>query len=200
VQALTVPDGSITTSKIADGSVTQGKLQLDHGLEMSGNLQVNGNLMLVPGSKRILFSDPGNYDFSIVHNGGSSLDFRLPEFPGGEVTALRIHNGGNVSVSGGDLYVNGQISSSTNVLLRYATVTTDGDGRASIGAYLAVLKPAHFWMQCISGEQYWNDDYDFSYNPTVGQLSGLFPNCKVVVYYVSYPGGQGNPVSSPPNW
>ncbi|MBM4456461.1 MAG: hypothetical protein FJ011_01645 [Chloroflexi bacterium] len=200
VQALTVSDGSITTAKIADGAVTQAKLLLNSGLEMSGDLEVSGNLMLVPGSKRILFSDPGNYDFSIVHNGGSSLDFRLPEYPGGEVTALRIQNGGGVSVPTGDLYVHGEIDSSTNVLLRYATVTTDGDGRASIGAYLTVLKPAHFWMQCISSEQYWNADYDFNYNPTIGQLSGLYPNCKVVVYYVNAPSGQGNPASSPPNW
>jgi len=135
VQALTVPDGSVTTAKIVDGAVTSPKLSLNDGLHMSGDLQVNG-----------------------------------------------------------------EIDSSTNVLLRYATVTTDGGGRASIGAYWVVLKPAHFWMGCFSGEQYWNADYDFDYNPTVGQLSGLYPNCKVVVYYVNSPSGQGNPVSSPPNW
>jgi hypothetical protein len=96
--SLTPPDGSITTAKIADGAVTTAKLSLNDGLQMNGGLQVSGNVTLAPGLRRILFTDPGNYDFSIVHNGGVSLDFRLPEYPGGEVTAMSVDNAGDVSV------------------------------------------------------------------------------------------------------
>ena len=201
--ANTVQDGSITTEKIADGAVTTAKLNVDNGLGVSGNVTVTGNVKLIQGYREILFSDPGNYDFSIVHNGGQSLDFRSPEYGGG-TTAMSIKNNGNIGIGMADpqwkLHVNGEIQSSTNVILKYATVTTDGSGQARITPYVAVLKPAHYWMECRTGERYWMTDYDFSYNATVGQLSDLFPNCKVVVYYISSPGGQGNPVSSSPDW
>jgi len=42
VQALTVPDGSVTTAKIADRAVTPAKLNLDSSLAISGSLTVNG--------------------------------------------------------------------------------------------------------------------------------------------------------------
>ena len=132
VQALTVPDGSITSPKIATGAVTSDKLSIQHGLTIQGALAVDG-----------------------------------------------------------------PVGSSTNVLLRYAT---DAAGEATIDAYQAVLKPAHYWMACQTGETYWNVDHEFERNPTVGRLSNLYPNCIVVVYYVSAPSGQGKPVSSPPDW
>ncbi len=54
VQALTVPDGSVTTAKIADGTVTTGKisdgavtttkLNIDNGLNVSGDLAVDGRI------------------------------------------------------------------------------------------------------------------------------------------------------------
>jgi hypothetical protein len=42
VQALTVPDGSVTTAKIADGAVTSAKMNVTSGLNMTGDLVVNG--------------------------------------------------------------------------------------------------------------------------------------------------------------
>lgn len=135
IQALTVPDGAITTFKLADGSVTTNKLNILDGLQMTGNLVITG-----------------------------------------------------------------QITTTVNVMTQFATTTTDGAGTANIEAYLAVLKPAHYWMGCQSGETYWNTDYDFDYNATIGQLTNLPPNCKVVIYYLDYPEGDGNPVHSPPDW
>jgi len=44
VQALTVPDGSVTTAKIADGAVTQKKFALTDGLGVTGNLTVTENI------------------------------------------------------------------------------------------------------------------------------------------------------------
>ena len=41
-QALTVPDGSITAAKLGDGAVTTDKLDIDDGLDMTGDLAVNG--------------------------------------------------------------------------------------------------------------------------------------------------------------
>lgn len=87
VQALTVPDGSITSSK----------LNLTNGLTVTGNTTVTGNLSLWGGLHEVLFTDPGNFDFSIVHNGGISLDFRSPEYGGG-TTAMSIANSGNVGI------------------------------------------------------------------------------------------------------
>ena len=114
---------------------------------------------------------------------------------------LNINSGlgmtGNLAVTG-NANVNGSIDSSINVLLRYATVTTDAAGQASAGvAYVAVLKPAHWWNALGN---YWSTDYDFTYNSNIGLLSDLPPNRKVVVYYVHQPNGQGNPLSSPPDW
>jgi hypothetical protein len=188
VQALTVPDGSVTTAKLADGAVTSAKLNVDNGLGMNGNLTVTGNVTLAAGEKQILFSDPGNCDFSIIHNGGISLDFRSPECHG--ITAMRLFNNGDVAV-------NGAIQSSINVMLRYATVTTDSSGEAHLDGYHAVLKPAHWWN---AAGNYWATDYDFDYDSNVWLLRGLPPNAKVVVYYIAQPGGPGNPASSPPNW
>ena len=44
VQALTVPDGSVTTPKIADGAVTSAKLNVNDGLGVTGNLTVSRNI------------------------------------------------------------------------------------------------------------------------------------------------------------
>ena len=43
-QALTVPDGSITTGKIADGAVTTAKLDIDSGLTVNGGITLTGTL------------------------------------------------------------------------------------------------------------------------------------------------------------
>lgn len=61
----------------------------------SDKLDVAGNIRLSGGAKSILFSDPGNYDFSIVHNGGSSLDIRSPEY---NTTIASFFNNGNVGI------------------------------------------------------------------------------------------------------
>lgn len=61
----------------------------------SEKLDVAGNIRLMGGAKTILFSDPGNYDFSVVHNGGGSLDIRSPEYG---VTIASFFNNGNVGI------------------------------------------------------------------------------------------------------
>ncbi len=61
MQALTVPDGSITTAKLADGAVTSHKVNLDHGtICLSAHAQV---------------SLPGNWQMVTVP--GLNLDFTL---------------------------------------------------------------------------------------------------------------------------
>lgn len=135
MQALTVPDGTITTLKLADASVTTNKLNILDGLQMNG-----------------------------------------------------------------DLVITGQITNTVNVMTQFATTTTDGAGTANIEAYLAVLKPAHYWMGCQGGQTYWNTDYEFDYNASIGQITNLPPNCKVIIYYLNYPEGDGNPIHSPPDW
>jgi hypothetical protein len=59
-------------------------------------LDVVGNIRLSGGGRQILFSDTGNYDFSIVHNAGVSLDFKSPEY--GANAILSIHNNGRVGI------------------------------------------------------------------------------------------------------
>ena len=63
-------------------------------------LEVRGDLRLAPGNRKILFSDDGNYDFNIVHNGGSSLEIRSPEYNGG-TTIAQFFAGGNVTFPDG---------------------------------------------------------------------------------------------------
>ena len=46
VQALTVPDGSVTTEKIADGAVTGAKLNVDNGLEVEGAITTTSDIHL----------------------------------------------------------------------------------------------------------------------------------------------------------
>ncbi len=46
VQALTVPDGSVTTEKIADGAVTGAKLSVNDGLRVGGAITTTGNIHL----------------------------------------------------------------------------------------------------------------------------------------------------------
>jgi hypothetical protein len=60
-------------------------------------LEVRGNIRLASGNRSILFHDDGNYDFSIVHNAGTSLDIRSPEYNGG-ITIASFMNGGNVGI------------------------------------------------------------------------------------------------------
>jgi len=110
--------------------------------------------------------------------------------PDGAITTEKIADGAVTSA---------KLGLSTSILPGYATVTTDADGRASIGAYKAVLKPAHYWFTS-GGGGYWATDYDFNYDSNVGGLSGLPASVKAVIYFINQPGGAGNPVSSPPNW
>ena len=44
MQALSVPDGSITTAKIADGAVTQAKFGSGNGLSITGDITATGNI------------------------------------------------------------------------------------------------------------------------------------------------------------
>jgi len=44
MQAMTVPDGSVTTGKIADGAVTTVKLDIDSGLTVNGGITLTGTL------------------------------------------------------------------------------------------------------------------------------------------------------------
>jgi hypothetical protein len=44
VQALTVPDGSVTTAKIADGAVTTAKLNVDNGLRVWGTMDFTNQI------------------------------------------------------------------------------------------------------------------------------------------------------------
>ncbi|MBU0494700.1 MAG: hypothetical protein KKA73_28865 [Chloroflexi bacterium] len=132
-------------------------------------------------------------DVSLVPPDGSITTSKLAD---GAVTSAKLNVDNGLDVNGA-LDINGPIDSSTNVLLRYAVVTTDASGQASMGAYVAVLKPAHWWNAIGN---YWGTDYDFDYDSNTGQLLNLPASKKVVIYCVVSPGGQGNPVSSPPDW
>jgi len=44
MQAMTVPDGSVTTAKIADSAVTSAKLNVDNGLTVAGSIVLTGTL------------------------------------------------------------------------------------------------------------------------------------------------------------
>lgn len=64
-------------------------------------LEVRGNLRLSSGNRSLLFQDDGNYDFSLVHNGGISLNIRSPEFTNNSplgVTIASFVNNGTVGV------------------------------------------------------------------------------------------------------
>lgn len=80
VQALTVPDGSITTEKLDDGAITTEKLNVTNGLNVSGNLAISGrtivNSYILQGAKSVGISQnwttvlqirlPGNHTSSMV--------------------------------------------------------------------------------------------------------------------------------------
>ncbi len=99
-----------------------GNGDLGIGTFPTDKLDVRGNIRLSSGNKSILFSDDGNYDFSIVHNGGASLDFRSPEFGGGTTIASFMNNG-NVGIGTTSpvdrLHVNG------NVLIEHSGLGLD---------------------------------------------------------------------------
>ena len=71
VQALTVPDGSITTAKIADGAVTSAKLAAEN-IEIRGDLVVDGDTE----SRDIRFGGPGQG--TILRDDGSRSLHLLP--------------------------------------------------------------------------------------------------------------------------
>lgn len=76
---------------LGGGKVGIGTTSPTEQLEVAGSISVSG------GNRRILFHDDGNYDFSIDHNGGGSLDIRSPEFNGG-TTIASFMNSGNIGI------------------------------------------------------------------------------------------------------
>ena len=79
--------------------------------DSNDKLEIDGNVRLLGGNRTILFSDPGNYDFSIVHNVGTSLDIRSPE---NDITIASFSNNGNVGI--GAKSPMAKLHASTNLL------------------------------------------------------------------------------------
>ena len=77
MQALTVPDGSITAEKIADGAVTSNKLRIENGLSITGNLTLTADIMLggILDGPRSYWADYRSYIRSLKEDGviGSDL-------------------------------------------------------------------------------------------------------------------------------
>ena len=70
-EALTVPDGSVTTAKLNNGAVTTAKLNIDNGLDMSGDLTVNGRIAVGAATGDMLIvgrHDSPNYTTKIDGN------------------------------------------------------------------------------------------------------------------------------------
>ncbi len=93
VQALTVPDGSVTTEKIADRAVTSAKLNVDNGMSVSGTLTVTNNIAIGSGS------DLGGNNYGRVAFKGSSGSIYLRSaysgLTGGHALAVDLQNDSN---------------------------------------------------------------------------------------------------------
>lgn len=98
-------------------------------------LEVDGDITLFNGGRKIRFRDAGNFDFDIVHNGGASLDIKSPEngniviasFSNAGVTslytALAISSGGTNSAAA--LNNNRIMVSSTGAIVEAAAITAN---------------------------------------------------------------------------
>ncbi len=84
VQALTVPDGSITTAKIADGAVTSSKLNVDNGLAVTGNWP------------QIELRDPATTNKGKIGIGTVRMSFHTGNPPVERMAIL--HSNGNVGI------------------------------------------------------------------------------------------------------
>jgi hypothetical protein len=130
-------------------------------------LEIDGNISFLGGNKKILFTDPGNYDFSIVQNGGTSLDIRSPEkdltiasfinngnivFANGNLGIGTINPTSKLEVAGGDMTVGGKvIASSVEISGRYKDKTGDLSPAGTIVMYGGMAVPSG-WLICDGSE------------------------------------------------
>ncbi len=146
----------------------------------SGNVDVYGNITLANGGKQILFSDPGNFDFSIVHNGGSSLDFKSPE--NSSSAALSIRNDGKVGI--------GRTATTHPLEVQGTAGLTSGtawtnisderlkniDGTISSALdNLLKLNPIKYKYNEVSGKLFKNADGKSKYGFTAQNVKSVFP-------------------------
>jgi hypothetical protein len=119
--ASTVPDGSITTAKIADGAVTSAKLNVDNNLSVNGDLTVAGNLGIGATSPDALLNLQKNGEgwvtSIVLQDGGNDGDFWIG------VDYANDGNPGNDYLSIG----NGNVPGTT------PRITLDPNGRVGIG-------------------------------------------------------------------
>jgi len=72
--SLTVPDGSVTTAKIANGAVTTEKLDIDNGLEVTGDIILTGTLQ----GMHSYWADYRSY-LRFLSEGGATTNALCPE-------------------------------------------------------------------------------------------------------------------------
>ncbi len=118
-----------------NGNVGIGTANPGDALDVLGNIQLSG------GNKKILFSDPGNFDFSIVHQGGNSLNIVSPET---SRTIASFHNNGNVGIGtttpGESLEVHGNVKLDNESINGIRALTPTNWGH-SVGYPVVLLGP-----------------------------------------------------------